>query len=85
MGFFRPKHGTFSYIPKYYRQDSDPERQIKFERKTLFDPHKKAFGLTRLIVFFVLILLLFGYLLPKMSTVEIEKTKISTEDLVNRQ
>lgn len=82
MLFFRPKPRSFTYIPRYYKEGNDPERRIRFRRKTLYDPHQRRPSFITLLLLFLLILLLIGYLIPKLGTVNPRETRISPDNVV---
>jgi len=82
--FHRTKPRTFTYVPRFYKEEDDPERKrIQFSRKTLYDPHGNRANLFTILLFFVLILLLVGYLLPKLNSVKVQDTVISTDDVIS--
>ncbi|MBU0518240.1 hypothetical protein KKA00_11830 [bacterium] len=81
--FHRQRPRSFSYIPRFYREEDDPERKrIQFTRKTFSDPRGNRANFFSILLFFVLILLLFGYLLPKLNTVQVQDTIISPADVI---
>ncbi len=81
MLFFRPRPRRFTYFPRFYREEEDPERRIRFRRKTLYDPHQRRLSFMMLLLLFVLVLLLIGYLLPRLSTVSPQKSRVTTDDI----
>ncbi len=83
FGSFKVKNRSFSYLPRYYKPEDDPERKkISFERVTLFDPHLKRLGLPKLAILFMIVAILIAYLLPKISRVNPENTSITVEDII---
>jgi hypothetical protein len=82
MLFFRPKPRRFVYYPRFYREEEDPERRIRFRRRTLYDPHQRRLSFMMLFLLFILVLLLIGYLLPRLSTVNPAKSKVTTDDVL---
>ncbi len=82
MFFPRSKPRTFHYRPRYYRPADEEGHRIHFERKTLYDPHHTSSRIYSLMVLLLLIALLIWYLLPRLSTVTPQKTRIQFEDVL---
>lgn len=83
MFFYRPKPRTFHYSPRFYREEKDPERRIRFERKTRYDPHRAGLGRITFLLFLILIVLLIWYILPRLNTAGPEDTRIGTEHVIH--
>ena len=82
--FHRAHARSFSYVPRFYCKEDDSERKrIEFTRKTLYDPRGNRANFFSILLFFVLILLLVGYLLPKLNTVQVQDMIISTDDVIS--
>ncbi len=82
MLFYRPKPRSFHYSPRYYRQEKDPERRITFRRKTSYDPHRSGLSFLSWLLLIVAITLLIAYLIPRLSSIKPEKTRVGTEDVI---
>lgn len=82
MFFYRPKPRAFRYSPRYYREEKDPERRIRFERKTSYDPHRVGLGRFTFLLFLIIIVLLIWFILPRLNTSGPEDTRIGTEHAI---
>lgn len=82
MFFARSKPRAFHYQPRYYQPADEEGRRIHFVRKTLYDPHQTSSRIYSLVVLLLLIALLIWYLIPRLSTVNPQKTRIQFEDVL---
>jgi hypothetical protein len=82
MFLYRPKPRIFHYSPRFYREDKDPEKRIRFERKTRYDPHRVGLSRFTFLLFLIVIVLLIWYILPRLSTLGPESTNIGTENVI---
>lgn len=82
MIFYRPKPRSFHYNPQYYKPEKDAKRRLTFERKTYYDPHHSGSSFVTLLLLLVVVTFLLIYIIPRLSSIKPEKTRIGSEDAI---
>ena len=81
MGLMRkPELRRFNYLPRYYRPEADENKQIRFRRKTVYNPRqssRKPLLLAVVIILVAAIIYILGGIKPS-----VKPFKIAKEDAV---
>ena len=76
----RPRN--FVYTPRFYQKEKDQRHRISFQRKTLYDPHQGGMRFFFLLLLVLLVSLLIWYLIPRLSSVHPERTRLQQGDVI---